>query len=69
MKNWFSKIVGKEAKPPPADGDAAVVPQAGAERTMPADIGRTVILSKPAVAQGHKDMVELLLAHNTEVKF
>jgi WD40 repeat protein/serine/threonine protein kinase len=47
MKTWFSNIFGKEQKPPPAGGDAAVAPKVDAEQTIPADPGRTVLASAP----------------------
>jgi hypothetical protein len=34
MKTWFSKIFGKEQKPPPAGGDTAVAPKVDAEQTI-----------------------------------
>jgi serine/threonine protein kinase len=51
MKTWFSKIFGKEQKPPPTDGDVAVAPKVDAEQTIPADTGRTVLASAPTDPQ------------------
>ena len=51
MKTWFSNIFGKEQKPPPASGDEAVLPQADAEQTIPADKERTVLAVAPIVPQ------------------
>jgi serine/threonine protein kinase len=47
MKNWLSKIFGKEQKPPHADIGKAVPPQPAAERTILAETGRTVLASAP----------------------